>query len=246
MLVALLVLGINSVAILAALSLAFSLLRTAGILLKDLEALDLVESCTGAGIMFFRTLAVRPLGVATPRLRGLTLVEILVALAISAIIMFMLIAIVGSTGAAGRAAESRIDRAALEHGARLVFETDIVRAGAGLATEECGLAARPGDPYVNAWWRSAEGDLHRVRFAAGVDGAGRPALYRRHQSFARQPWIEDVTAFRVLAVEPDASSGASFTRYGSITVEVRHRALADAVRWRIDLSHLPCLRDLGS
>jgi prepilin-type N-terminal cleavage/methylation domain-containing protein len=240
-LVATLVFSLNAVALFATLMLALTLLRAAALALEGLDALDLAQACGAAASLVGRlgrpTMApVRSRAPRAPR-RGLTLVEVLVALAIGGVILLALGSFAAATSSGRRALEARSDRLLIDHGMRLLFEGDVTRAGAGLAADECGLAIGAAGSRLDVWWRGSDGELHQIGYAAGVDGAGRPALYRRHHPHARQPWLEDVVALRVHVAE--RVDGGGLARAAALDVALDH-ATSDPSRWRVPLHHHPC------
>jgi hypothetical protein len=91
-------------------------------------------------------------------------------------------------------------------------------------------------------------DPETVEVFAGLDGGGRPALYHRTVPHARQPWLEDVTGFRVLSgrdgngewrtIEHDA-----VTHWTGLRVELAWLD-GDARTYELRLPHAPCAEPL--
>lgn len=135
-----------------------------------------------------------------------TLVEVLVALAIAALLATALLAAVRGSG---RAASLVSDRA--EAGGAGALATALLRfelEGAGRGREEDGLrvvldpAGAGGDVFSVRYLAEA----HRVEpvevdasFFAARDSQGRPNLYRRPRDGIRQPWLLGVTGLHLVA-----------------------------------------------
>jgi prepilin-type N-terminal cleavage/methylation domain-containing protein len=235
-LVALAVLGVQVTAMVAVLGLAARLLRLAAVELAALDAPDVLAVCGAvAGTTGPR---------ASPRSgrRGFTLVEVLVALALTAVVASLMGAVVAVVAGAKGRAEAMIDRHLVAHGMRLAIAGDVARAGEGVSHGECGLSVRDDRRAIDVALVDASGGTQRVTYVADVDGSGRPALYRRVHPHPRQPWLEDVRAFYVERLEA-APGAASPARQLAIHVVLRHDALADPIAWRVALPHQPCLME---
>lgn len=177
------------------------------------------------------------------RRRGLTLVEVLIALAIGSLIL----SLAAATGQSSRGLGATIDARAIA-GQRatavpLLLGRALALAGRGL--DGCGLHVA--DAGLRARVHGVDlGDAaaRTVEVFAGLDGGGRPALYHRTVPHARQPWLEHVTGFRVLggrdvdgewrAIEHDA-----VTRWTALRVELAWRD-GDARTYELRLPHAPC------
>ncbi len=232
---ALIILAINGSAVAASLALAASLVRAAGQILAAIPDIDPALICSGACLVLRSP---RQLTRSTPAARrlGLTLVEVLVAIAIAGIILSTLGGFTSSLVRGGRSLDTVMDRNLIDHAFRLVLEGEFGRAGEGLATGHCGLAIGSGGGELHVRRRGDGGEVEHLVFSAGVDGAGLPALYRRQLPHARQPWLEDVNGFEV------TPSGVGLgDRVQEVQVELTVHGQDAPVQWRILLPHQPCL-----
>ncbi len=240
-LVATSVFGINLTAMVAVLLLSFSLFRRSATILDGIADLSIVDACQGA--LLGPTIVMQRMRCRFRRLagrlssHGLTLVEVLVALAMTTILMLVIASFVTSVHGGTRAAEARADRHLLEHALGLVFAGEMANAGARLAADECGVAIDQDGRAIHAWARDTEGTLQLRTITAGVDGAGRPALYRRHHPHSRQPWLEDVTDFHVELVESSTEIGR---RVAAIFVRIEVAGHDTVFELHMDLPHRPC------
>ena len=175
--------------------------------------------------------------------RAFTVVEVLVALAIGSLVL----GLAASTGLAARRVGAVLDeRAAATARTTAVPQLlawAIGRTGRG--TDGC-TATVAADGRL---WRGTAVDLGdavptTVEVLAGVDGAGRAALYHRTLPWARQPWLEDVAAFAVLEGRVAdggwrawAADGA--TRWDGVRVALTW--IDGEVRtYEVPLPHRPC------
>ena len=166
---------------------------------------------------------------------GLSLVEVLIALALSSLVFTLV--------AGGVVSSTRFTRSALERGDALdvkmalpaMLQQVIAAAGRGV-TEACALAVDPSRVRLSVTHAAPGGTLVVDEVFAALDGGGRPALYLRRVPHVRQPWLEDVTAFQVLAVELDDDE-----RVAAVVVTIDHLALSDPLVVRASLPHRPCL-----
>ena len=175
--------------------------------------------------------------------RGLTLVEVLVALAVGVLVL----GLAATTGVSARRISTVIDARATA-GQRatavpLLIGGALALAGRGL--DDCGLHVTDGDRRARA--RGVElgsVDASTIEVFAGLDGGGRPALYHRTVPHARQPWLEDVTAFEVVAARDEGLAWRALTHDGT----TRWTALRVTLAWRdgdartydVKLPHEPC------
>jgi prepilin-type N-terminal cleavage/methylation domain-containing protein len=233
-LVALALVGLNGTGLVAALLLAISLFGRAAELLHGLDMLSAGAAC-GLALAAPRAARARSRTRMTGR-HGLGLVELLVALAIGALVLTLLAALVRAEAATRGALEERAEWSYAQHGLRLAVEAEVATAGARLGTGECGVATRSGGAALELSRRGADGALALVTLEAGRDAAGRPALYRRLHPHPRQPWLEDVTSFHVAGLEgvPEAPE-----RIAAVHLELRHERGGE-LRWRALLPHQPC------
>lgn len=179
---------------------------------------------------------------------GLTLVEVLVALAIGSVVL-------GAATAglqASRRLQDAIDVRSVAGLRATAVPSLLGRAlglagrgidGCGLQVAEAGRRAR----VLGIDLGAAAPEI--VEVFAGVDGGGRPALYHRTVPYARQPWFEDVTDFRVPAAR-DASGAWRAVDHDALT---RWTALRAEVSWTdgetrtydVPLPHAPCAAPLS-
>lgn len=152
---------------------------------------------------------------APPRAAGYTLVEVLVALALAgAVVLVAVRALAGAHAVDGSLSAGSTAARALDLGTDLLAG-ELRRAGyapypnpdadwapsPGL-TLEIGADGAHGDTvgvrYLDD--RLASGTVERdLRFDVAVDGRGVPQLYRRTASGNRQPLVQGVTSFRLVA-----------------------------------------------
>ena len=175
--------------------------------------------------------------------RAFTLVEVLVALAIGSLVL----GLAASTSVATRRLQTVLDaRATATARATAVPQLlawAIGRTGRGIdgcaatVTSEGrlwrGTAFDPGDATATT-----------VEVLAGVDGGGRPALYHRTLPWARQPWLEEVTGFAVLAASEADGTWRAWTADGTIRWSAIRAELTwtdgDVRTYEVPLPHLPC------
>lgn len=175
--------------------------------------------------------------------RAFTLVEVLVALAIGSLVL----GLAATTAVAMRRLQAVVDaRATATARATAVPQLLAWAIGrTGRDVDGCAAAVESGGRL----WRGAAVDpgtvaATTVEVLAGVDGGGRPALYHRTLPWARQPWLEDVTAFALL--EGRDGSGAwrgwaadGATRWSAIRAELTWTD-GDVRSYEVELPHRPC------
>jgi prepilin-type N-terminal cleavage/methylation domain-containing protein len=181
------------------------------------------------------------------RRRGLTLVEVLVALAIGSLVL----SLAAATGHASRRLGATIDARAIA-GQRATAVPQLIGGALGLAgrgLDGCGLHVADGGGRARLLGVDL-GDAapETVEIFAGLDGGGRPALYHRTLPHARQPWLEDVTGFRVLAGRAEdgtwrAIDHDAVTRWTALRVELAWTD-GDARGYELRLPHAPCAEPL--
>jgi prepilin-type N-terminal cleavage/methylation domain-containing protein len=181
------------------------------------------------------------------RRRGLTLVELLIALAIGSLVL----SLAAATGRSSRRLGAAIDARAIA-GQRATAVPQLVGGALGLAgrgLDGCGLEVTDGGGRARLLGVDVGGAApETVEVFAGLDGGGRPALYLRTVPHARQPWLEDVTGFRVLAGR-DADRGwrpiehDAVTRWIGLRVELLW-ADGDVRTYDLGLPHAPCAESL--
>jgi prepilin-type N-terminal cleavage/methylation domain-containing protein len=184
---------------------------------------------------------------AVVRRRGLTLVEVLIALAIGS----MVITLASATSLSSRRMNAVIDTRATA-GQRTTAVPQLVGnalALAGRGIDGCGLQLLDDGRRVRVRGVDfGEGTPRTIEVFAGLDGGGRPALYHRTLPYVRQPWLEDVTAFEVpsaqnehgawRAIDHDAS-----TRWSTLMVTMAWTD-NDVRTYELPLPHAPCAEAL--
>ncbi len=250
-LVALAVLALNVLAWSAVLSLALTLVRRIGELAAGADtALIAYEACELAFVVPFVSADARrgmafgrsSIVASTPRRSGLTLVELLVALAIGSIVLANVAAMLAASSRAAQHATARAD-AYIVRSALPMLVTEVVEAAGRGLDDACGLVAAVGGARVTVRRALLDGTVVEEDVFAALDGAGRPALYLRRVPHARQPWVEDVTRFMVGEIEP-ISSAASEARVSGIVLYIVHEALDDPLAIDVPLPHHPCVEEL--
>lgn len=178
---------------------------------------------------------------------GVTLVEVLVSLAIGTMVVGMAL----STGTSTRRFASVLDAAATA-GQRRAAVPQLVGGALALAGrdgEACGLEVVDAGRRARVRGSEAGDDAPRTREVfAGLDGGGRPALYLRTLPHARQPWLEDVTDFEVLAARDEAGAWRTLahdgvTRWSRLRVSLTWRD-GDVRTYDLVLPHAPCAEAL--
>jgi prepilin-type N-terminal cleavage/methylation domain-containing protein len=175
--------------------------------------------------------------------RGLTLVEVLVALAIGTLV----VGLASATSLSSRRMNAVIDARAIA-GQRSTAVPQLVGGAlalAGRGIDGCGLQILDGGRRVRV--RGVDlGDTvpSTVEVFAGLDGGGRPALYHRTLPYVRQPWLEDVVGFEVVA----ARDGEGLWREVTHDATTRWTTLRVTLSWSDNdvrtyerpLPHAPC------
>jgi prepilin-type N-terminal cleavage/methylation domain-containing protein len=179
--------------------------------------------------------------------RGLTLVEVLVALAIGSLV----VALASATSLSSRRMNAVLDARAVA-GQRATAIPQLVGGAlalAGRGIDGCGLQVLDDGRRVRV--RGVDlGDLvpSTIDVFAGLDGGGRPALYHRTLPHVRQPWLEDVVGFEVGAARDvdgtwrDVLHDAS-TRWTTLRVTLSWRD-NDVRTYEHVLPHAPCAESL--
>ena len=247
--VALAVMAINLVAWAAAVRLIVLLLQRTAELVSVLDGpADLAALCSLAVLVPVSMGTRGPRGALSSRVSpdslmhmrrsGFTLVEVLVALALSAMVFGLV--------ATGFVSAARFSRVSLASGDALTVRSalptmlrqTIEVTGRGVS-EGCALSIDASGRHVSVTF-ATPGDIAVVdEVFAALDGGGRPALYLRRAPHVRQPWIEGVTSFRVLDVEVGDDHRAT-----AILAAIEHRALHQPLTVRVALPHRPCLEAL--
>lgn len=145
---------------------------------------------------------------------GVTLVELLVALALAAVVTTALVSLLTQVGRATAGVVGRTDRSQRASLAASLLETELQRAGRGLDEPGLRITLRPDSPhgdvldvhYLAEAYRAQPVEV-RASFFAARDSAGRPNLYRDPPDGVRQPWL-----LRVEAVHVAGAVDASGTR----------------------------------
>lgn len=174
---------------------------------------------------------------------GLTLVEVLIALAIGS----MVIAMASATSLSSRRMSAALDTRSIA-GQRSTAVPQLVGGAlalAGRGMDGCGLQIFDAGQRVRV--RGVDlGDAvpSTVDVFAGLDGGGRPALYHRTLPHVRQPWLEDVVGFEVVAGRDGEGAWSAIVHDAT----ARWRALRVTLSWTDDdvrtyelkLPHAPC------
>ncbi len=180
--------------------------------------------------------------------RGLTLVEVLVALAIGSLVL----SLAAATSQSSRRLSAAIDARATA-GQRATAVPRLVGGAlalAGRGLDGCGLQVADGGVRVRVHGVDlGDEQPETVEVFAGLDGGGRPALYHRTVPYARQPWLEDVTGFRVLAARDEDGTWRPIEHDAAM----RWRALRVELSWtdgdvrsyELRLPHTPCAEPLA-
>jgi prepilin-type N-terminal cleavage/methylation domain-containing protein len=175
--------------------------------------------------------------------RGLTLVEVLIALAIGSLV----ITLASATSLSSRRMNAVLDVRAVA-GQRSIAVPQLVGGAlalAGRGMDGCGLQVLDDGRRV----RVSGVDLgdavpSTIEVFSGLDGGGRPALYHRTLPHVRQPWLEDVVGFEVSAAQ-DAAGAWNVVLHDAHTRWTRLRVTLswtdDDVRmYELPLPHAPC------
>jgi len=182
------------------------------------------------------------------RRAGLTLVEVLVAMAVGTVVVGLAL----STGTSTRRLASVLDARAIA-GQRQTAVPLLVGGALALAgrdAEACGLEVADAGRRARVRGVEVGGDAPRTRDVfAGLDGGGRPALYLRTLPHVRQPWLEDVTGFEVVAARDEDGVWRTLehdgaTRWTGLRVGLTWRD-GDARTYDLVLPHAPCAEPLS-
>lgn len=167
---------------------------------------------------------------------GVTLVELLVALALAAVVTTALVSLLAQVGRATADVAGRTDRSQRASLAASLLETELQRAGRGLDGPGLAITLRPESPHgdvLDVHYRAeayrAQPVEVRASFFAARDSAGRANLYRDPADGVRQPWL-----LRVESVHVEGAVNASGARLarGDLVDGAELRAVAV----RIELS----------
>ena len=247
-LVALAVLSINVVGWVATVQLVAALLQRIAQLLASIDAIEVTHACSLSllAIPWKRLASMeRPASDANVRHRllrrsprtGLTLVEVLIALVLAALVFMLVAGSLASTSRFSRAVLARGDALTVRLAVPTMVRQAIEVAGRDLGAA-CGLRLDAGGQRVAITFRHRDGGIVVDEVFAGFDGGGRPALYLRRVPHARQPWIEDVTGFTIHDLHYGADGRAT-----ALDARLEHRALVEPLAVRVALPHQPCLQE---
>lgn len=141
--------------------------------------------------------------------RGFTLPEVLVALAITGIVLLVAWSFARSNLITYQQTMQLIEHAQLERAAADVVIQEIGLAGHGdgilgslsgpaISVTTGGASDTVTVNYVEERWL-AEPLVRSISFTQGKDSTGQPNLYRQEAGATRQPAVQEVTGFRVAA-----------------------------------------------
>ena len=246
-LVALTIMSVNALGWMATLQVALSLVRRIGELADGVDPAVVAGAACSLSYVVPRAVSAGANHGAAEirrvrcswRSRGVSLVELLVALAVGALVLGCLVATTAVTSGAARGATHTLDAAAVRAALPALLQDVVETAGRGMPTA-CGLTAASGSSRLDVRRALTDGSIVVVEVFAGLDGGGRPTLYLRRVPHARQPWVEDVTAFTVEHIE-FAGLMPGVARAEHVVVRIAHAALEQPLDVEIALPHLPCL-----
>lgn len=170
---------------------------------------------------------------------GLSLVEVLVALGVGTLLLAGLAATMASTSRVIRGAGTLADAAVIRASLPALVADVVTTAGRGM-DDACGLVAWEGAHELSVRRAGADGTVLEEEVFAALDGGGRPALYLRRRPHARQPWVEDVTSFRVDRIDHVTEPGSP-PRATIVALSVAHGALGERLAFEVALPHRPCV-----
>ena len=202
-----------------------------GVCLLTFALAPLSRSVSRAGLNVPR------LGRSLRQRHGISLVETLLAFALAVLVVGLtLVAASGYRRSAVRI-ESVHDALATRSAIPIMVRDVLAVAGASLPFGVCGLHVSPGRDRIAVEYRDVTGQGRSLEVFADLDGSGRPALYLRRPPYSKQPWIEGVTSFHVDV--PESSHG---DRIRAVSARVEHVVLGDAIDFRIEMPHRPCVK----
>lgn len=243
-LVALAVIAVNVAAWAAAIQLLVIMARSIAVLTVPPDADDVVLMCALAALAPWRVGAWRrrpeSLPLADRRgLRGLTLVEVLVALAVG--VMALVIAAVVSASAVriNRDVQHHADASIVAAALPALLAEVVQVAGRRLGEDSCGIQLADAGGRLVIRSAKVDGVVDIDELLAARDGAGRPALYLRRVPHSRQPWVEDVTRFRVLDVVEDDDGRAM-----RVVIAVERQGPEQHFVFGVELPHRPCVESI--
>jgi prepilin-type N-terminal cleavage/methylation domain-containing protein len=177
------------------------------------------------------------------RQRGFTLIEVLIALAIGTLVFGIAAATTASAGRVNAVLEERTTAMSRTTAVPQLLIGAIGRAGRGI--DGCGLEVLDAGRLARTTAIEVGDEIASiVDVLAGVDGAGRAALYHRTSPYPRQPWLEDVTAFNVVEARDQMGEWGALlpddtTRWTGLRVEVAWLD-GDVRTYDVPLPHAPC------
>ena len=180
--------------------------------------------------------------------RGLTLVELLVALAVGALVLTLAVSTSQASRRLSAAIDARVTAGQRTTAVPLLVGAALALAGRGL--DGCGLEVTEGGQRARVvGFGLGDVELETLEVFAGLDGGRRPALYHRTVPHPRQPWLEDVTGFRVLAGRDEDGAWRSIehdavTRWTHLRVEIGWTD-GDVRTYELRLPHVPCAEPLA-
>jgi prepilin-type N-terminal cleavage/methylation domain-containing protein len=233
-LVALALLSINALAISGLWMLALDLTRRVETITHILEEGVTLPACAVMVTLPFR----RAQRQRRARRAAFTVVEILVALALGGIVMTLAF----SFWIGGLRTSAALTARALDQETRMaipaILNDLVATAGAGVGAPDCGLGVSADGRTLVLTRSEPDGTLRVDEMFSGFDGGGRPALYLRHRPYARQPWLEEVTAFEIVSVRESLDG-----RLDAVELRVVHSGASRPIAVVVPLPHRPCLAD---
>lgn len=178
---------------------------------------------------------------------GLSLVELLVALAMGAVVLAAASSSLVTTGHFSARVELRGIEAQRRVAVPLLLREVIAAAGRGL--EGCGLEVVDHGTRLRLASIPPGGMVPvTTEVFADLDGGGRPALYQRTVPHPRQPYLEDVVAFVVMAGRDDVGHWRTVEHDGAVRWTALDVQLSwtdgDQRRYLLELPHAVCAEAL--
>jgi prepilin-type N-terminal cleavage/methylation domain-containing protein len=174
------------------------------------------------------------------RIRGFTLAEVLLASAVAGVLLLSAAAMVAATRRSSDRIDARVLAAERSHAIPELLHGALARAGE--RGTPCQVAVSADGLHLTLHAGSERHELFAAR-----DADRRPALYARTAPHARQPWLEGVTHFEVVAARASADTW-TLPASGTPVVALRLSlgwSDGDDRRYDLPLPHAPCLWQRG-